>query len=174
LLTVYNCILYNYKSFGCNLYRMVSYFKHTILKTEKLPEQTYTGSLARTFGAVNHNVCHHVFAFFGLLLGQYPGIPQRYITGQKSRGSVGFYRQNVMNFYLIVSDETYNANYNTFYIFEALYLTTLVMSFLIFDIVLVTLCIALCSQMQMICSAFKSVGHKSLYDSHSSTGEYDF
>ncbi|KAL4098209.1 hypothetical protein QTP88_022856 [Uroleucon formosanum] len=76
-------------------------------------------------------------------------------------GSVGFYRQNVMNFYLIVSDETYNAHYTTFYFVEALYLAIMVISFLIFDIVLVTLCIAICSQMQMICFAFKSVGHKS-------------
>ncbi|XP_060879091.1 odorant receptor 46a-like [Metopolophium dirhodum] len=83
-------------------------------------------------------------------------------------GSVGFYRQNVMNLYLFVSDETYNANYNTFYIVEALYLAMMIISFIIFDIVLITLCIALCCQMQMICSAFKSVGHKSLCDSHSS------
>jgi len=89
-------------------------------------------------------------------------------------GSVGFYRQNVMNFYLMVSDATYNTNYTTFYLVEAVYLAMMVMSFLIFDIVLVTLCIGICSQMQMICSAFKSVGHKSLSYSHSPIGEYDY
>lgn len=89
-------------------------------------------------------------------------------------GSVGFYRQNVVNFYFIVSDETYNAHYYAFYFFEALYLILMVLIFLIFDILLVTLCFAICCQMQMICSAFESAGHKSLCDAYSPSGEYDF
>jgi len=89
-------------------------------------------------------------------------------------GSVGFYRQNVVNFYFIVSDETYNAHYYVFYFFEALYLILMVLIFLIFDILLITLCFAICCQMQMICFAFESAGHKSLCDAHSPSGEYDF
>jgi len=89
-------------------------------------------------------------------------------------GSVGFYRQNVLNYYHIVSDETYNAHYYTFYFFETLQIALMILFYLIFDTLLVTLCFAICGQMQMICSAFESVGHKPLCDANSPSGEYDF
>lgn len=90
-------------------------------------------------------------------------------------GSIGYYRQNIMNFYLIVSDETYNTHYYMFYFSEALFLIFVTISFLIFDILLVTLCFGICCQMQIIYSAFESVGHKSLRDHNSPIiGEYDF
>ena len=88
-------------------------------------------------------------------------------------GSIGYYRQNSMNFYLIVSDETYNAYYYVFYFIETLFVAIIVLYFLIFDILLVTLCFGMCCQMEIVCSAFESVGHKSLCDQHSTiTGEY--
>ncbi|XP_050057462.1 odorant receptor 94b-like, partial [Aphis gossypii] len=79
-------------------------------------------------------------------------------------GSIGNYRQNVMNLYLIVSDETYNRYYYTFYLVESVFLIFLVILFPIFDILLITLCFAICGQMQMIFSAFKSVGYESICD----------
>jgi len=88
-------------------------------------------------------------------------------------GSIGFYRQNAMNFYFIVSDQTYNTHYYTFYFFEVLFIVLMAMFFFIFDILLTTLCFAICCQMQMICSAFESVGHKSICVSHSPFGEYN-
>ncbi|XP_029341348.1 uncharacterized protein LOC115033244 [Acyrthosiphon pisum] len=82
-------------------------------------------------------------------------------------GSIGYYRQNVMNLYLIVSDETYNAHYYIFYFIEALFAAFIGLFFFIFDFLLVTLCFSMCCQMQIICSAFESVGHKSLRDQYS-------
>ncbi|XP_060869024.1 uncharacterized protein LOC132943898 [Metopolophium dirhodum] len=86
-------------------------------------------------------------------------------------GSVAFYRQNVMHFYLIASDETYNEYYYMFYFAEAFYIAFLTISFLIFDILLVTLCFGMCCQMQMTCSDFESVGHRPLRD-HNSPIDY--
>ncbi|XP_026822396.1 uncharacterized protein LOC113560608 [Rhopalosiphum maidis] len=87
-------------------------------------------------------------------------------------GLVGSYRQNVMNLYLIVSDETYNAYYFAFYFVEALFVILLTMLFIVYDILLVTVCFAICGQIQMICSAFESVGHKSIRKPDLSIGEY--
>ncbi|XP_060860110.1 odorant receptor 46a-like [Metopolophium dirhodum] len=88
-------------------------------------------------------------------------------------GSVGYYRLNILNFYLIASDDTYNSHYNKFYFFETLSLIVMTMVFLVFDMLLVTLCFGMCCQMEMISSAFESVGHKSLRDQHSSIDSTD-
>ncbi|XP_060876929.1 uncharacterized protein LOC132949860 [Metopolophium dirhodum] len=77
-------------------------------------------------------------------------------------GSVSSYRQNLFNLYLFAPDETYNAHYYTFYLVEGSYLVSLSMALCVFDILLVTLCLAISCQMEMICTAFESVGHKSL------------
>jgi len=89
-------------------------------------------------------------------------------------GSIEYYRQNAMNLYLIASDETYNDNYYIFYIVEGIFCAFIVFFGLIFDIILVTLCYGICCQIEIICSAFKSVGHKLLRDPHTKTGEYEF
>lgn len=96
------------------------------------------------------------------------------ITIKNRDGSFMQYRLNVFNFYLIVSDSTYNSHYNTFYIVEAFSIISLAMLFIIFDVLLVTLCLAVCCQMKMVCIAFKSLGHESFHDSHSLIGEYNF
>ncbi|CAI6373144.1 unnamed protein product [Macrosiphum euphorbiae] len=87
-------------------------------------------------------------------------------------GSIGYYRQNAINLYLIVSDETYNAHYYVFYFIETLVVAIVVLYFLIFDILLVTLCFGICCQMEIVCSAFESVGHNSLCDQHSTITDY--
>jgi len=87
-------------------------------------------------------------------------------------GSVSNYRINVFNLYVFLSEDTYNAHYNLFYVVEALCVVSLLLSFFLFDVLLVTLCLAVSCQMQMICTAFESVGHKSLGDPLSSIGEY--
>jgi len=119
-----------------------------------------------------------LFAFTYLFcLAIYAGLTQTFrndITPVKNRdGSVGYYRQNIMNFYIIVSGETYNTYYNTFCFAEALFTSSLAMLFLVFDILLVTLCFAICGQMEMVCSTFESVGHKSICDPRSPIGEYN-
>lgn len=88
-------------------------------------------------------------------------------------GSIDNYRQNVMNLYLIVSDETYNRHYYTFYLVKSLFLIFMTILFPIFDILLSILCFVICGQMQMIFSAFKSVSYKSICNPAGlSIGEY--
>lgn len=89
-------------------------------------------------------------------------------------GSIGYYRSSVMNFYLIASAETYNAYYPMFIFAEGLTTFIMVSTYIIFDILLATLCVGICCQMQMISSAFESVGYKSLRDQNPPHGEYDF
>jgi len=119
-----------------------------------------------------------LFAFMYLFsMAIYAGITQTFrneITPVKNRdGSVGYYRQNILNFYIIVSDETYNTYYNTFCFAEALFTVTLTMVIILFDIILITLFFAICGQMKMICSSFESVGYKSISDPRSPIGEYN-
>ncbi|XP_060868354.1 uncharacterized protein LOC132943398 [Metopolophium dirhodum] len=81
-------------------------------------------------------------------------------------GSFGDYRQNILNLYFLLSDETYN----TFFVIEMLFTVAIASFILVFDTLLLTLCLAICCHMQMVCTAFKSVNHKSLSDcSHSSS-----
>eukprot|EP00102_Acyrthosiphon_pisum_P022637 XP_016659847.1 PREDICTED: uncharacterized protein LOC107883740 [Acyrthosiphon pisum] len=82
-------------------------------------------------------------------------------------GSIGNYRRNVLNLYFFASDKTYNEYYNTFFVIEALFIAGLVIIYLLFDILLVTLCLGICCQIQMICSAFESIYHSSPSDLHS-------
>ncbi|XP_060878102.1 odorant receptor 46a-like isoform X2 [Metopolophium dirhodum] len=77
-------------------------------------------------------------------------------------GSVGNYRHNIFNLYLFVSDDTYNAHYTMFYVVEALGVLSFLITLYVFDFLLVTLCLAIRCQMQMVCTAFESVGHKLL------------
>jgi len=58
--------------------------------------------------------------------------------------------------------------------FEGLFVVSVLIAFFLFDVLVVTLCLAVSCQMQMICTAFESVGHKSLDDHLSSIGEYGF
>ncbi|XP_060873805.1 uncharacterized protein LOC132947516, partial [Metopolophium dirhodum] len=87
-------------------------------------------------------------------------------TVKNHDGSVGNYRQNIFNLYLIVTDETYNAHYYTFYFVELFFVVCLVMLSFVFDFLLATLCLAVSCQLQMIKASFASVGYKSLSDPH--------
>jgi len=89
-------------------------------------------------------------------------------------GSIGNYEQNIINFYFFVSDETYNSHYYMFFFAEILFLSLWAILFLMFDVLLVTICFGICCQMQIICSAFESAGHKPLRDTHPPNGKFYF
>jgi len=89
-------------------------------------------------------------------------------------GSISNYQHNIINLYLLVSDDTYNAHYNIFYMLEVLILVFVIIPYCIFDFVTVTLCLAIRCQWQMICTAFESIGHTSLGDNLSLVGEYGY
>lgn len=77
------------------------------------------------------------------------------------------YGQNVLNLYLLFLEETYNTCFNVFYIIEIFCNTVILICIVIFDTILITLCLALTCQFQIICSSFELVGHKSYHSSNS-------
>lgn len=84
-------------------------------------------------------------------------------------GSVGVqykYRLNLYNLNFLVSDAVYNENFYAFYGLELIVLTNTVYSILLFDMIIVTMCSALCCRLQMVGDAFRMLGH-----SHSSQPE---
>jgi len=87
-------------------------------------------------------------------------------------GSIANYRQNIIKLYVFASDETYNAHFNTFFFVEACFIVTAAVLFIAFDILLVSLSLAICCQLQVVNSAFESVGHKSFQDHITRFGEY--
>lgn len=87
-------------------------------------------------------------------------------------GSISNYRSSINNLYIFASEDTYNAHYILFYIVEVSFSITLVSIFAVFDFFLVTFIFTIICQMEMVCTAFELVGHKSFGDHLSLIGEY--
>lgn len=79
------------------------------------------------------------------------------LTGRD--GSISIYRKNIINLSLFVSSDTYNAHYNAYYFVEALVVISITFFFALFDVLLASLCLAICCQLQIVCTAFESIGH---------------
>lgn len=73
-------------------------------------------------------------------------------------GFISNYRLSVLNMYLLVSSETFNKYFSIFYSIEVLYCSAVVIVFIFFDTVLVTICLAIACQLQIISQAFESFG----------------
>jgi len=78
------------------------------------------------------------------------------------------YRLNVLNLYLFVPEEVYNTYFNIFYIIETFGICIFVFFIIVFDTIVMTLCLALSCQLHMNFAAFESVGHTSVVDSPNS------
>lgn len=84
-------------------------------------------------------------------------------------GSYSKYQINVINSFVMLSDETYNKHLALFYCVELtagvlfMYFTT------IFDIFVIMICFALCCQMEAISSAVQSLGYNLSFDNNLST-----
>lgn len=74
-------------------------------------------------------------------------------------GSSSKYRLNIINLYLLCSEETYNTYFNVFYIIEVSSVIVLLLTVIIFDTTSMTLSLAISCQLQMIYNACKLVGH---------------
>ncbi|KAL4098221.1 hypothetical protein QTP88_022865 [Uroleucon formosanum] len=81
-------------------------------------------------------------------------------------GSVSNYRYNVLNYYLFLSEETYNSHYYIMNLIECMGTANFLVALIVFDVLGVTFCLAVTCQMQMISAAFESVGYTSLGDHH--------
>ncbi|XP_060876983.1 uncharacterized protein LOC132949888 [Metopolophium dirhodum] len=105
--------------------------------------------------------------FFLTILIMYVASPvvfsDSFIIIKNHDGSSSAYRLNLLNLYLFVSEETYNTYFYVFHIFESLGMVITTLFIIIFDTIVNTLALALTGQLQMISTAFESVGHKSLH-----------
>lgn len=84
-----------------------------------------------------------------------------YYSIKNHDGSISNYRLSVFNLYSLLSSETLNKYFILFYSIEVLDSCAYGIVFILFDIILVTLCLAITCQLQMISRAFESIGHKS-------------
>lgn len=71
------------------------------------------------------------------------------------------YRLNVYNLNFPFSDTAYNDNFFVFYCLELVVLTNTVYSNLLFDLIIVTMCSAICCQLQTVGDAIRMLGHGS-------------
>ncbi|XP_029345906.1 uncharacterized protein LOC115034176 [Acyrthosiphon pisum] len=86
-----------------------------------------------------------------------------FIIIKNQDGLSSAYRLGLVNLYLFISDETYNSYFYVFHIVESLGLVINTLFIIIVDTIVNTLAFALAGQLQMISTAFESVGHKSLH-----------
>lgn len=90
-----------------------------------------------------------------------PAIFRNGLTTMKSLdGSQGKYRMNLLNLYAMWSAETYNIHFDIFYLVEVTSLVSFVFIDVMFDTLMITLCLAFVCQLQMINAAFESSGPK--------------
>lgn len=81
------------------------------------------------------------------------------ITMKNTDGSVQKYRMNIFNLYLLISSDTYNDNFYLYYFLEVIVLICFLYFTMIFDIVMVSICLTLSCQLESISKAIASLGH---------------
>lgn len=89
---------------------------------------------------------------------------------ENRNGSMNNYRINVLNLHLLAlfDDVKYNQYFVVLYIFEGMTVVITIMLNFIGDIILITLSLALMCQLQMVCTAIDSLGHKTISGCRSS------
>lgn len=85
------------------------------------------------------------------------------ITVTAVDGSVRYYRNNVLNLY-VVPAETYNEYFFVMYVIEAMTMILTVHFYVIFDTLLAELCLSLVCQLKVINAALESLGHEPIAD----------
>lgn len=82
------------------------------------------------------------------------------ITIKNLDGSLSKYRMNIFNLYLIASDETYNRHFNLLYLIELVIAIAFLYFSLLFDVLMIMMCFSISCQLETICDAMKSLGHR--------------
>lgn len=83
------------------------------------------------------------------------------MTIKQRGGSYWNYRVNVHNLYMPVSVETYNTYFSYFYVLEVAFGFCYIVFTVMFDIYLVSACLAISSQIETISNSFLSLGYES-------------
>lgn len=89
------------------------------------------------------------------------------VTIKNIDGSYSKYRMNIFNLYFIVSAETYNKYFNEFYVLETIMGVFYMYFTIVFDILMIFMCFAICSQLETISDGMKSLGHNRTMDNFS-------
>jgi len=80
------------------------------------------------------------------------------------------YKLNAINLYFFVSDKTYNEHFNIFYCLEIIVLSEFMLSVMLFNLIIVTMCMTISCQLERISDAIQLLGEKpSLENSITST-----
>jgi len=81
---------------------------------------------------------------------------------ENRNGSSSNYRINVLNIHLLAlfDDAKYNRHFGLFFFLEGMIVAITIILNLMLDVILITLSLALICQLQMVCTAFESLGHK--------------
>lgn len=74
-------------------------------------------------------------------------------------GTYTKHRMNIFNLFLTVSEETYNNRYNMFFLLEVVTTWCFYYFSIIFDIIMIIMCFALSSQLEIINDGIKSLGY---------------
>lgn len=84
-----------------------------------------------------------------------------YVTIRNLDGTIDKYRMNIFNMYVTFSDETYNKHFHKFYLMEMVFYTLYIFFITLFDLITVTMCLAICCQLETINDAVQVLGHRS-------------
>lgn len=83
-----------------------------------------------------------------------------FTTVKSLDGTQSLYRINVLNLYATWSDETYNTHFGTFYLVEVTGLILFIFFNVVFDTLMIILCLAFVGQLKVINAGFESSGPK--------------
>jgi len=92
------------------------------------------------------------------------------------QGSTNNYRLNAINFYTFFPAGTYNNFFSVFYTLESIYVVIVILMINMFDLFIITICVALSGQLRTISIAFASIGHDESKDHcvSRSISKYDY
>jgi len=92
------------------------------------------------------------------------------------KGSTNSYRLNILNIYIFMPAETYKNFFGVLVTLESIYVVIILLMINMFDLFIITICVALSGQLRTISIAAASVGHDELKDvcAPHSVSKYDY
>lgn len=87
----------------------------------------------------------------------------KYVLVKNLDGSSSDYLLNPFNMFFLVSSDTYNRWHVAFHLIELLLGLCFVLSMVLFDTFMVTMCLAITCQLKLISDAYENLGHAKVY-----------
>jgi len=140
---IWNCLSitqFNFTKYDCQFRRILNLWRNRIIWV------TYIFTV--------------LIILYLICMATYPkAFNNKFVMIKNDDGSFRKYHLNIFNLYAIFSEEIYNTYFNVFYIIELSCLVILLLSIFIFDTILMTLCLTISCQLQIICNAYELIGH---------------